>query len=68
MKLMTIREAARHLGHKSRSQLYKLVNNVYLHEHVHVHEHTAQRLVDKEGLREKQQFICQWSPDSVFLR
>ena len=50
---MTISEAARRLGYKSRSQLYRLINDGYLHEHVHVQLHTGQRLVDIEGLREK---------------
>ena len=68
MKLMTISEAARRLGYKYRSQLYRLINDGYLHEHVHVHQHTGQRLVDIEGLREKLQCICQWRPNSVFLR
>ena len=31
-------------------------------------QHTGQRLVDIEGLWEKLQCICQWRPDSVFLR
>ena len=53
MELMTISEAARRLGYKSRSQLYRLLNDGYLHEHVHVQQHTGQRLVDIEGLREK---------------
>ena len=68
MKLMTISEAASRLGYKSRSQLYRLINDGYLHEHVHVQQHTVQRLVDIEGLREKLQSLCQWRPHSVFLR
>ena len=44
-------EAARRLGYKSRSQLYRLINDGYLHENVHVQQHTGQRLVDIEGLR-----------------
>ena len=68
MEFMTISEAARRLGYKSRSQLYRLINDGYLHEHVHVQQHTGQRLVDIDGLREKLQCICQWRPDSVFLR
>ena len=68
MGLMTISEAARCLGYKSRSQLYRLINYGYLHEHVHMQQHTGQRLVDIEGLREKLQYICQWRPDSVLLR
>ena len=68
MELMTISEAARRLGCKSRSQLYRLINDGYLHEHVHVQQHTGQRLVGIEGLREKLQCICRWRPHSVFLR
>ena len=68
MELMTISEAARCLGYKTRSQLYRLLNKGYLSEHVHVQQHTGQRLVDINGLREKLQCICQWRPDSVFLR
>ncbi len=67
MELMTISEAARRLGYKSRSQLYRLMNDGFL-QHVHVQQHTGQHLVDIEGLREKLQCICQWRPDSVFLR
>ena len=68
MELMTISEAARRLGYKSRSQLYRLINNGYLSENIYLQEHTGQRLVDIEGLREKLQCICQWRPNSVFLR
>ena len=53
MELMTISEAARRLGYKSRPQLYRLINDGYLHEHVHVQQLTGQRLVEIEGLREK---------------
>ena len=62
MELMTISEAARRLGYKSRSQLYRLINDGYLHEHVHVQQHTGQRLVDIEGLREK---LCSASASGV---
>jgi len=65
---MTVSEAAIRLGYKSRSQLYRLINNGYLHEHVHVQQQMGQRLVDIEGLRVKLQCLCQWRPDSVFLR
>ena len=68
MELMTISEAARRLGCKSRSQLYRLINDGYLRESIHLQEHTGQRLDDIEGLREKLQCICQWRPNSVFLR
>ena len=65
---MTISEAARRLGYKSRPQHYRLINDGYLHEHVHLQQHTGQRLVDIEGLRAMLQRIRQWRPDSVFLR
>ena len=68
MELMTISEAARRIGYKSRSQLYRLINNGYLSENIYLQEHTGQRLVDIEGLREKLRCICQWRPNSVFLR
>ena len=67
-KFLTISETARRFGYKSRSQLFRLLNDGCLHEHVHVQQHTGQRLVDVDGLREKLQCICQWRPDSVFLR
>ena len=68
MELMTISEAARRLGYKSRSQLYRLLNEGYLNEHVHVQQHTELRLVDINRLREKLQYICQWRVNCVFLR
>ena len=60
MKLMSISGAARHLGYKSRSQLYKLINDGWLDEHVHMQMPSGQRLLDVDGLREKLQCICQW--------
>ena len=36
MQLMAVSAAARHLGYKSRSQLYKLMNDGWLDAHVHV--------------------------------
>ena len=68
MKLMSISGAARHLGYKSRSQLYKLIDDGWLDEHVHVQMPSGQRLLDVDGLREKLQGLCQWRVDSVFLR
>ena len=65
---MSISGAARHLGYKSRSQLYKLIDDGWLDEHVHVQMPSGQRLLDVDGLREKLQGLCQWRIDSVFLR
>ena len=36
MKLITISEASRRLEYKSRSQLYRLIHDGYLYEHVNV--------------------------------
>ena len=36
MQLMSVSAAARHLGYKSRSQLYKLMNDGWLDAHVHL--------------------------------
>ena len=68
MQLMSISGAARHLGYKSRSQLYKLIDDGWLDDHVHVQMPSGQRLLDVEGLQEKLQGLCQWRIDSVFLR
>ncbi|WP_255477348.1 hypothetical protein [Synechococcus sp. BIOS-U3-1] len=68
MRLMSISGAARHLGYKSRSQLYKLMNDGWLDDHVHVQMPSGQRLLDVDGLKEKLQSVCQWRIDSVFLQ
>ena len=68
MQLMSISGAARHLGYKSRSQLYKLINDGWLDEHVHINMPSGQRLLNVDGLQEKLQGLCQWKIDSVFLR
>ena len=58
MELITISEATRRLGYKSRSQLYRLLNGGYLDEHVHVQKQSGHCLVEIEVLREKLQCIC----------
>ena len=65
---MSISGAARHLGYKSRSQLYKLIDDGWLDDHLHINTPSGQRLLDVDGLREKLQGLCQWRIDSVFLR
>ena len=67
MRLMSIGGAARHVGYESRSQLYKLMNDGWLDEHVHVQMPSGQRLLDVDGLKETLQSVCQWRIDSVFL-
>ena len=68
MQLMTVSAAARHLGYKSRSQLYRLMNDGWLDAHVHVQMPSGQRLLDVDGLQKTLQGLCQWRNDSVFLR
>ena len=51
MQLMSVSAAARHLGHKSRSQLYKLMNDGWLYAHVHVQMPSEQGLLDVDGLQ-----------------
>ena len=67
MRLMSISGAARHLGYKSRSQLYKLINDGWVDEHEHVQMPSGQRLLDVDGLKQTLQSVCQWRIDSVFL-
>lgn len=67
MQLMSISGAARHLGYKSRSQLYKLIDDGWLDDHLHINMPSGQRLLDVDGLQEKLQGLCQWRIDSVFL-
>ena len=50
---MSVSAAARHLGYKSRSQLYKLMNDVWLDAHVHVQMPSGQRLLDVDGLQRR---------------
>ena len=45
MQLMTVSAAARHLGYKSRSQLYKLMNDGWLDGHLHIQMPSGQRLL-----------------------
>ena len=68
MKLTSISGAARYLGYKSRSQLYKLIDDGWLDDHLHINMPSGQRLLDVDGLQEKLQGLCQWRIDSVFLR
>ena len=51
MQLMSVSPAARHLGYKSRSQRYKLMNDGWLDAHVHVQMPSGQLLLDVDGLQ-----------------
>ena len=66
MKCINISRAARHLGYKSRSQLYKLMNDGWLVKHVHMHTLSVQRLLDIDGLQEKLQGRCQWQSTACY--
>ena len=68
MESTTVSKSAGRLGYQSSSQLYRLLNDGYLHEHFHVQQHSGHRLVDIEGLWEKRQCICHWHPCAMFLR
>ena len=68
MQLMTVSASAKYLGYKSRSQLYKLMNDGWLDAHVDVQMPSGQRLLDDDGLQKTLQGSCQWRVDRVFLR
>ena len=68
MQLMSISGAARHFGYKSRSQLYRLIDDGWLDNHLHINMPSGQRLIDVDGLRERPQGLSQWRIDSAFLR
>ena len=51
MQLMSISGAARHLGYKSRSQLYKLIDDGWLDDHLRINMPSGRRLLDVDGLR-----------------
>ena len=59
MQLMSISGAARHLGYKSRSQLYKLIDDGWLDDHLHINMPSGQHLIDVNGLQEKMQSLFQ---------
>ena len=64
---MSVSAAARHLGYKSHSQLYKLMNIGWLDDHVRIQMPSGQRLLDVYGLKKTLQGLCQSLVDSVFL-
>ena len=68
MQLMIVSAATRHLGYKSRSQLYMLINDGWLDSHVHVQMPSGQRLQDLVGLQKTLHGLCQRGVDGAFLR
>ena len=50
----------------SRSELYKLISDVWLDVHAHGQISSGQRLLDVEGLQKTLQGFCQWHVDGFF--
>ena len=67
MLFMSMSAAARHLGYKSRSQLYKLMNDGCLDAHVHIQMPSGQRLLDVDGLQKTLQGLCHWRVEAFSL-
>ena len=51
MQLIIVSAAAKHLGSKSHSELYRLINDGWLDTHAHAQMPSGQRLLDVEGLQ-----------------
>ena len=68
MQLMSVSSVEMHFGYKSCSQLYKLMNDGWLDDHLHIHMPSGLRFLDVDGLKKTLQGLCQWRVDSVFLR
>ena len=68
MQLMSVSAAASHLGYKSRSQLYKLMNDGWLDAYVNIQMPSGQRLLDVDGLQKTLLGLCQRGVDGDFLR
>ncbi|AHF64138.1 hypothetical protein Syncc8109_1783 [Synechococcus sp. WH 8109] len=68
MQLVIVSAAARHLGYKSCSQLYELMNDGWLDAHMHFQIPSELGLLDVNGLQRTLQGLCQWRVDSLFLR
>ena len=68
MQLMSVFAAVRHLEYKSRSQLYKLMNDGWLDAHMHIQMPCGQRLLDIDGLKKVLLGLCQWRVNRIFLR
>ena len=68
MQLIIVSAAASHLGYKSRSQLYMLINEDWLDLHVHVQMPSGQSLQDLDGLQNTLGGLCKRGVNGVFLR
>ena len=56
-----------YLVSKSRSELFKLINDGWLDAHAHAQMPSGQRLLDVEGLQKTLQGFCQWHVDGFFF-
>ena len=65
MQLMIVSAASKHLGSKSYSELYKLINDGWLDAHAQMP--SGQRLFDVEGLQKMLQGFCQRHVDGFFF-
>ena len=68
MKLCTISETAKILGYKSRSQLYRLLNDGWLNDYLQ--EINGRKFLEleprgKRPLKEHMAGIAQWRPNGV---
>ena len=68
MQLIILSAAAKHLVSKSRSELYKLINDGWLDAHALAQMPREQRLLHVEGLQKTLQGFCQWHVDGFLLR
>ena len=68
MQLIIVSAAAKHLGSKSHSEPYTLINDGWLDAHAHAQLPSGQRLLDVEGLQKTLQGFCQWYVDGFCLR
>ena len=53
MQLIIVSAAAKHLGSKSHSELYKLINDGWLDAHAHAQMPSGQRLLDLKDCRRR---------------
>ena len=68
MQLIIVSAAAKHLGSKTHSELYKLINDGWLDAYAHAQIPSGQCLLVVEGLQNTLQGFCQWHVDGFRLR
>ena len=58
MQFIIVSAASKHLRSKSRSELYKLINDGWFDAYAHAQIPSGQRLLDIEGLQKTLQGFC----------